>query len=114
VLSVYIFSTRTDTNSGRWYNKMAWYYRCFKADLVEAANMCKKSISLAILTGNNKRHSHALVHLMWINIELGKYSVAQMYAHEARKLARVSGDLYAEAQVVHSQAVCWHELGRYK
>jgi tetratricopeptide (TPR) repeat protein len=85
-----------------------------KTDLVEAANMCKKSISLAIPTGNNKRHSQALDHLAWINIQLGKYSVAQLYAYEARKLARVSGDVYTEAQAVHTQAVCWHELGHYK
>jgi hypothetical protein len=39
---------------------MALYYQYFKADLVEAENMCKKSISLAIPTDNRKRHSHAL------------------------------------------------------
>lgn len=75
--------------------------------------MCKKSISLAILIGNNKRHSQALDQLALINIRLGKYSVAQMYAYEAQKLARVSGDLYAEAQVIRIQAVCWKELGHH-
>ncbi|KAJ7787771.1 hypothetical protein B0H14DRAFT_3579018 [Mycena olivaceomarginata] len=98
----------------RLYNRMAFYYQHFKTDLVEATNMCKKSISLAIQTGNNKRNSHALDQLAWINIQLGKYSVAQMYAYEAQKLARVSGDLDTEAHVVHTQAVCWKELGHYK
>ncbi|KAJ7812446.1 hypothetical protein B0H14DRAFT_3752483 [Mycena olivaceomarginata] len=32
----------------------------------------------------------------------------------SRKLARVSGDLYTEAQIVHTQAICWNELGHYK
>ncbi|KAJ7813284.1 hypothetical protein B0H14DRAFT_1443521 [Mycena olivaceomarginata] len=99
--------------SGRLYYKMALYYLYFKADLVEAANMCKKSISLAVLTGNNKRHSHALDHLAWINIQLGEYSVAQMYAYETQRLARVSGDLYTEASVAHTQALCWQMLGHY-
>ncbi|KAJ7359452.1 hypothetical protein DFH08DRAFT_801258 [Mycena albidolilacea] len=76
--------------------------------------MCKKSISLAILTGNNKRHSQALDQLAWINTWLGRYPIAQMYAYEAQKLGRVSGNLYAEAQAVHTQAVCWKDLGDYK
>ncbi|KAJ7896620.1 hypothetical protein B0H14DRAFT_3604920 [Mycena olivaceomarginata] len=97
----------------RLYNIMSFYYQHSKTDLVEAANMCKKSISLAILTGNNKRHSLALDRLAWINIQLGKYSVVQMYAYEAQKLARVSGHLYAEAQVVRMQAMCWSNLGHH-
>ncbi|KAJ7854102.1 hypothetical protein B0H14DRAFT_3652247 [Mycena olivaceomarginata] len=69
------------------YNIMAPCYQHFKADLVEAENMCKK---------------------------LGKYSGAQMYAYEAQKLGRVSGDIYTEAQAVRTQAVCLHQLGDYK
>jgi tetratricopeptide (TPR) repeat protein len=37
-----------------------------------------------------------------------------MYAYEAQRLARVSGDLYTEAQAIHTQALCWKELGHYK
>ncbi|KAJ7350877.1 hypothetical protein DFH08DRAFT_806856 [Mycena albidolilacea] len=96
------------------YNSMAFYYRNFENDLVEAENMCKKSISLAIPTGNSKRHSNALDQLAWINLQLGKYSVAQMYAYESQKLARVSGDLYTEAEAVCTQALCWQILGHYK
>jgi tetratricopeptide (TPR) repeat protein len=95
------------------YNSLGWYYQHFKTDPIEAANMWKKSMSLATLTGNNKRHSHALDYLAWINIELGKYSVAYKYACEVQKLARVSGDLYTEAMAVRTQAVCWNGLGHY-
>jgi tetratricopeptide (TPR) repeat protein len=93
---------------------MASYYQHFEIDLVEAANMCEKCISLAILTGNSKRHSQALRPLAWIHIWLGKYTAAQMYAYEAQKLARVSGDLYTEAATARAEAVCWKELGHYK
>jgi hypothetical protein len=92
---------------------MAYCYWYLKTDLVEAENMCKKGLSVAILTDNSKRHSQALNQLAWINIELGKSSVAQMYAYEVRKLARVSGDLYTESVAVHTQVVSWHELGHY-
>jgi hypothetical protein len=37
-----------------------------------------------------------------------------MYAYDAQKLARGSGDLYTEAQAVHTQAWCKQELGHYK
>ncbi|KAJ7721099.1 hypothetical protein B0H14DRAFT_587654 [Mycena olivaceomarginata] len=97
----------------RLYNIMAFYWR-LKTDLVEAANMCKKCISLAIPTGNSKRHSQALNQLAWIHVQLGKYSLAQMYAYEAQKLARVSGDLYKEAEAVQTQAMSWQDLGHYK
>jgi hypothetical protein len=86
---------------------MAYYYKAHKTDLVEAVNMCKKGISLAIQTGNARRHSQALYHLSETSILLGKYSVAQMYAYEARRLARVSGDLYTEATAARGEALCW-------
>ncbi|KAJ7854056.1 hypothetical protein B0H14DRAFT_3652126 [Mycena olivaceomarginata] len=95
------------------YINMAFYYQEFKADLVEAANMCKKSISLAILTGNNTRQSQALRLLAWINIQIGEYPIAQIHAYEAQKVARVSGDLYREAQALCMQAKCSYQFGNY-
>jgi ATP/maltotriose-dependent transcriptional regulator MalT len=93
---------------------MAFYYLELKIDLVEAANMCKKIISIAILTGSSKRHSQALNMLAWMNIRLGKYHFAQMYASEAQELARGSGNLYGEAASLRIQALCWKEHGDYR
>ncbi|KAJ7865310.1 hypothetical protein B0H14DRAFT_3599909 [Mycena olivaceomarginata] len=93
---------------------MADYYQVVKNDLGRAADMCKKIISLATQTGNIRRHSQGLLTLAWINSRLGAYSVAQTDAHECQKLARVSGDLYREANAAYTEAVCWKELGRYK
>ncbi|KAJ7794569.1 hypothetical protein B0H14DRAFT_2621770 [Mycena olivaceomarginata] len=98
----------------RLHLNMAIYYHEVKIDLVEAENLCKKSISLAISTGNSKRQSHGFCLLAWINAWLGKYSMGQMCAHEARKSARVSGDLYGEAVAIHAEALCWQELGHYR
>ncbi|KAJ7348324.1 hypothetical protein DFH08DRAFT_1000011 [Mycena albidolilacea] len=92
----------------------SFYYQELKTDLVEAANMCKKSISLAILTGNNRRQSQALRLLAWINIQIGEYPVAQRHAYEAQKVARVSGDLYREAQALCMQAKCLYQFGNYE
>jgi tetratricopeptide (TPR) repeat protein len=93
---------------------MTNYYRESTNDLGQAANMCKKLISLATQTGNSRRHSQGLSELAAINIQLGIYSVAQMNARECQKLSRLSGYLYGEATAVHMEAQCWRDLGHYK
>ncbi|KAJ7896686.1 hypothetical protein B0H14DRAFT_3124887 [Mycena olivaceomarginata] len=98
----------------RFYFNMTDYYQVAKNDLGRAANMCKKLISLATQTGNIRRHGQGLHLLTWLNLYLGKYSAAQMDAHESQKLSRVSGDLYEEANAVRTEAMCWKELGHYK
>ncbi|KAJ7837654.1 hypothetical protein B0H14DRAFT_1094003 [Mycena olivaceomarginata] len=98
----------------RFYSTMAYYYHEVKNEPVRVVEMCKKSISLASQTGNIRRHGQGLRVLAWIHIWQGEYSIARMYAYEAQKLARVSGDLYTEAQAVRAQAHCWQELGHYK
>ncbi|KAJ7897615.1 hypothetical protein B0H14DRAFT_3124550 [Mycena olivaceomarginata] len=98
----------------KFYGIMTFYYQEIQTNLVEAANMCEKSITLAIQTGNSLRHSDGLCLLAWNNMQLGEYSVAQMYAYEAQKLARVSGYLYTEAAAARTEAICWKELGHYK
>ncbi|KAJ7827267.1 hypothetical protein B0H14DRAFT_2595421 [Mycena olivaceomarginata] len=75
--------------------------------------MCKKSISLATLTGNNTRQTQALRLLALINLQLGEYPMAQIHAYEAQKVARVSGDLYREAQALCAQAMCSSQFGNY-
>ncbi|KAJ7681536.1 hypothetical protein B0H14DRAFT_3678208 [Mycena olivaceomarginata] len=98
----------------RFYLNMTTYYYNVKNDCVGAVNMCKRLISVATKTGNTRRHGHGLRKLAWINMRLGIYSVAQMDACESQKLSRVSGDLYGEAEAVHTEAFCWKELGHYK
>jgi tetratricopeptide (TPR) repeat protein len=93
---------------------MTDYYLEGKNDVGGATNMCKKLISLATQTENSKRHGQGLCLVAWLNIRLGKYSVAQIDACEFQKLARVSGDLYGEAHAICTEAVCWQELGHYK
>jgi tetratricopeptide (TPR) repeat protein len=92
---------------------MASYYQGIKPDPVEGANMCKKSISLAISIGNNRMHGSALNNLAWVHIQLGEYSQAQIYAHKAQRLASVSGNLFTEALACYTESMCWTALGHY-
>jgi hypothetical protein len=76
--------------------------------------MCKRSISLAVATGTLKAHSRALRVFASLTYFYGENSMAQLYAHESRRLARISGELYVEAQAARIEAMCWDDLGRYK
>jgi tetratricopeptide (TPR) repeat protein len=99
--------------SGRFYNMLA-NYLCDQQHFTRAIEICQASISLAISTGNTKRHSDAMYNLAWINWRLGDYSSAQLHAYEAQRLAKISANLYREARALLTAAVSWIQLGNYK
>ncbi|KAJ7862989.1 hypothetical protein B0H13DRAFT_2565629, partial [Mycena leptocephala] len=90
-----------------------YYYRR-NLDISTAKDFCETSISLALSTQNTKMQSQALTSLAWINWNNGDYFTAQVHANMAQRLARISADLYREAQALHIASVCYHSLGNYK
>ncbi|KAJ7821389.1 hypothetical protein B0H14DRAFT_2599268 [Mycena olivaceomarginata] len=98
----------------KFYIIKAQHYQEINADLIRTANICKQTILLAIRAGNGMRHSQALLILARIDIGLGNFSIARMYAYKSQKLARVSGYLYGEAVALRTEALCWKELGDHK
>jgi len=98
----------------KFYISMVDYYRNYKRDISTAHTFCQTALSLAISTGNTKRHIQALSDLAWINLHLGDYVVAQQHAYEAQRLARVSADLFKEAQALRIEAICCSLLGDYR
>ncbi|KAJ7909828.1 hypothetical protein B0H13DRAFT_2490039 [Mycena leptocephala] len=96
----------------RLYNVLITYYH-MKGDISSATKFCGAAISLALSTGNTKWHSDGLCNLAWVEFSLGNYSVAQVYAIEAQRLAIISADLYGEAQALWIQATCSHIFGNY-
>ncbi|KAJ7859840.1 hypothetical protein B0H14DRAFT_623303 [Mycena olivaceomarginata] len=76
--------------------------------------MCKRSMSLGVATGHLKAHGRALCILASFKFYHGEHSITQLYAHESRRLAQISGELYTEAQAARIEALCWSALGRYK
>ncbi|KAJ7874606.1 hypothetical protein B0H13DRAFT_2551486 [Mycena leptocephala] len=83
----------------RLYNALANYCRQ-KFDTSTAKIFCETSISLALSTQNTKMQSHAMTSLAWINWSHGDYFTAQLHANKAQRLARISADLYREAQAL--------------
>ncbi|KAJ7911709.1 hypothetical protein B0H13DRAFT_1875543 [Mycena leptocephala] len=96
----------------RFYNSLSNYY-LIRGDLSSATKSCQAAISLVLSTGNNKQHSHGLCNLAWVNWYLGDYSVAQVHANEAKRLAIISAHLYREAEALNIEAVCCATLGNY-
>ncbi|KAJ6474009.1 hypothetical protein C8R47DRAFT_1199568 [Mycena vitilis] len=84
-----------------------------KHDLPAALNHGQIVVSLANSAGNTKRHSQALSRIAWANWHLGSYSQAQVYAKESQRLARITAELYEEAQGLHVEATCCHSVGNY-
>jgi hypothetical protein len=78
---------------------LANYYRQ-NFDISTAKKFCETSISLALVTGNTKVQSQALTNFAWINRNNGDYFTAQVHGKEAQRLARISADLYREAQAL--------------
>jgi tetratricopeptide (TPR) repeat protein len=83
-------------------------------DISTAKIFCETSISLAFSTQNTKMQSHTLTSLAWINWYNGDYFTAQVHGKEAQRLARISADLYREAQALKIVSMCCHSLGNYK
>ncbi|KAJ7910313.1 hypothetical protein B0H13DRAFT_1876848 [Mycena leptocephala] len=95
------------------YNVLTTYYQR-NLDISTAKDFCESSISLALSTRNTKMQSLALINLAWINWSYGDYFTAQVHAKEGQRLARISGDLYREAQALNFASQCCQPLGNYK
>ncbi|KAJ7676893.1 hypothetical protein DFH06DRAFT_1428772 [Mycena polygramma] len=86
--------------------------QCDDLDL-KSLNFGKRALSLATSTGNMKRQAQALLFMAWTNWALGNYSVAQEYAKECQRLARMSAQLYEEARGLRIDTMCCYSLGDY-
>ncbi|KAJ7359435.1 hypothetical protein DFH08DRAFT_846089, partial [Mycena albidolilacea] len=97
-----------------FYSGTARYFLETKHDLLEAAKMCNRAISLGISTGYIKGQVQALCLLAWIKFLQGEHFKVQLYAQQSQRLARASGDLIGEADAARLEAIFWQEVGHYK
>jgi tetratricopeptide (TPR) repeat protein len=83
-------------------------------DISTAKKFCETTISLALSTRNTKMEGQALANLAQISWFCGEYLTAQVHANMAQRLARISADLYREAQALRIMSMCCYSLGNYK
>ncbi|KAJ6523457.1 hypothetical protein DFH09DRAFT_1420862 [Mycena vulgaris] len=98
---------------GRLYNHLGLYYQ-HQNDIPTATNYFQTGLSLAISTGNTRRQCHLSMDFAYIKWQTGDPAAGQIYASEARRLAKISADLYHEARALNIQALCCQTLGNYK
>ncbi|KAJ7839687.1 hypothetical protein B0H14DRAFT_3697416 [Mycena olivaceomarginata] len=97
-----------------FYATTANYYSQAKHDLLEAAKMCNRAISLGISTGYTRGQALGFRYLAWVKFLSGEPSKLQLYAQQSQRFARASGDLYSEAHAARLEAMFWAEVGNYK
>ncbi|KAF8191090.1 hypothetical protein K438DRAFT_1763002 [Mycena galopus ATCC 62051] len=98
--------------SGNFYNILGEYYLYHDSDITTAMSVYENSLSLG--TSNGNIQADTLSHLGRIKWQVGDFTAGQAHAHEARELARKSGNLYGEAKALHIESCCWYALGNYK
>ncbi|KAJ6602044.1 hypothetical protein DFH09DRAFT_1270824 [Mycena vulgaris] len=89
------------------------YYQNHNNAIPMATKYFDTALSLAVSTGNTNRQCQSSVNLANLKWHTGNPAAGQMYAAEAERLAKISTNLYNEAQALWNQAMCWHSLGKY-
>ncbi|KAJ7482611.1 hypothetical protein FB451DRAFT_1442075 [Mycena latifolia] len=97
----------------RCYDVLAEYYCAATHDIPRAISLAQNGLSLSISTGNTKRQGEILTTLAVIKWRTGDYLASQEHASESRRLARISGNLFAEAHALRIESLCWFTLGSY-
>ncbi|KAJ7610603.1 hypothetical protein DFH06DRAFT_1305995 [Mycena polygramma] len=96
----------------RFYISLGFIYS-IKNDLSAALNCAQTALSLALPAEHSREHSQALYQMAWINWRFGYYSAGQAYAKECQRVAKISADLWKEAQGLSIEASCSTSLGNY-
>ncbi|KAJ6592278.1 hypothetical protein DFH09DRAFT_1073339 [Mycena vulgaris] len=99
--------------TGRFYNVVGQYYRS-NNNIPAATNYYQTGLSLAVSTGNTRRQCQLSIEFAYIGWDEGDHTAGLIYASEAQRLAKISADLYTEAQALNIRAMCWFALGNYK
>ncbi|KAJ7462965.1 hypothetical protein FB451DRAFT_1495053 [Mycena latifolia] len=97
----------------RCYDVLAEYYCATTYNIPRAISLAQNGLSLSISTGNTKRQGDILTTLAMIKWRTGDYLASREHASESRRLARISGNLFAEAHALRIESLCWYTLGSY-
>jgi tetratricopeptide (TPR) repeat protein len=90
------------------------YYLSIKNDPSTAMTFFKKALSLAQSCGDTKHQSNSLTFIADLEWHIGNYSSALKLACEASRVARLSANVYVEANALRIRGLCCLSLGNYK
>ncbi|KAJ6579123.1 hypothetical protein DFH09DRAFT_338484 [Mycena vulgaris] len=98
----------------RFYNILGLYNQSYNNAIPIATKYFETGLSLAVSTGNTRRQCQSSLNLAYLKHQIGDPAAGRMYASEARRLAKISADLYSEAQALRYEAMCLSTQGNYK
>jgi tetratricopeptide (TPR) repeat protein len=90
------------------------YYLSIKNDPSTAMTFFKKALSLAQSCGDTKHQSNSLTFIADLEWHIGNYFSALKLACEASRVARLSANVYVEANTLRIRGLCCLSLGNYK
>ncbi|KAJ7480714.1 hypothetical protein FB451DRAFT_1365146 [Mycena latifolia] len=96
-----------------FYTAVTEFYQFIKQDIPRAVHFSQAALSLSISSGSSLRQAYSLHRVARIEWQTGDYYAAQVHALESQRLARISADLYIEANALELTAVCSNSLGSY-
>ncbi|KAF8205227.1 hypothetical protein K438DRAFT_1757213 [Mycena galopus ATCC 62051] len=88
------------------------FYTTDKIQLV--TQFFHKALQMSELCGNSNWQCNILTEAGWLECLTGNYGAAKSYAVKAQKLAKLSANLYGEANATYLGANCLKLLGDYK
>ncbi|KAJ7018205.1 hypothetical protein C8F04DRAFT_1329177 [Mycena alexandri] len=90
------------------------YYFYYNPNTSVALHHTQTALSLAQANNNLGRQCDALNTLGEFKTISGDHVAGRAYAHEAQRLAKISGDMYKEARALYNEALCLRCLGEYQ
>ncbi|KAJ7039004.1 P-loop containing nucleoside triphosphate hydrolase protein, partial [Mycena alexandri] len=96
-----------------FHRAVGFYYFHRSNDTLTAMKHCQYALHLAQSTGNTREQSYALYRLSHMSFTIGDYTAGIGYAHDEQRVARMSGNMHAEAGGLCNEALCLQALGDY-
>ncbi|KAJ7035362.1 hypothetical protein C8F04DRAFT_1233781 [Mycena alexandri] len=97
-----------------FHRSVAYHYLDNSHDMSKAIKHSQTALFLAQANGNYRGQCIALVRLSRIEWLRGNYAGSQVYAQEAQKVAKISGNMFQEAHGLYYEILCWQALGCYE
>ncbi|KAJ7787104.1 hypothetical protein B0H14DRAFT_3163428 [Mycena olivaceomarginata] len=98
----------------KFYQRVAIYHTYFRSEMSTAMLFHEKALELSRSCGDTNRQSFVLSHMAIIKLHTGDTRMAEMHISEARRLAKLSGNLYVEAYTLGTSVSVMNCLGRYQ
>ncbi|KAF8192370.1 hypothetical protein K438DRAFT_1762368 [Mycena galopus ATCC 62051] len=90
-----------------------YYHFDHNRDIPTALDCYQTALSAATTGKDSHQQCGTLVQMAWVNHQIGQNAVARAHLEEAKRIARLSGNLLQEARALSYDSVLLRSAGRY-